>query len=288
MGILEASVGTNAIAVAQALTISVAKDKGGVGGSLVAQGTAEVFRYRGGKEFTVAVLDGDATTHTTMSRLGERDAQGDFLEQQSIAGGVVGFDLTDRDQAGTVIDIAELQVPLIVMDTPAGGLARFATLTENLNGRDVVQAHQSQGRKVAIFVPITPMLASVGNVRAAMDCFGDDVHYVVVRNLYGCDSSSFTLWDERDFRDAWGRVVSGSSKERLLAAGGRIIDLPALNAGVVAKMDALGLSAVASRAHERFSLSQRIAITNWLRAWARELDKVGDVLGLTGSLAEGW
>ena len=284
----QASTSTQAIAVAQAVTACVAKDKGGVGGSLVAQAIAEVFRYRGGEEFPVAVLDGDATTHTTMSRLGERDDQGEFCEQQSLAGGVVSFDLTNKDEAGTIIDVAEAQVPLIVIDTPAGGLARFATLTENLDGRDVVRAHKSQGRKVAVFIPVSPMLASIANVSAAMDCFGDGVEYIVVRNLYGCDEKSFTLWDEPDFRDAWDRVVSGRSKERLLAAGGRIIDLPALNAGVVAKMDALGLSALASRSCDRFSFSQRIAITNWMQAWARELDKVSDVLGVTGSLAEGW
>lgn len=285
---LNATSSASAIATATVppTTILFCKDKGGVGGSTAATATAELLRAAGGDAWTTAVLDADSETQTTTSRLAERHANGDFLAEQSVAHGVISFDLGKPNEAGLIIDCAEFVDAFIVADTPAGSLARFRHLNENLDGSDLVAAHRAHGRKVVVAVPITPMLASIANVATAIERFGRDVDYIVVRNMVGSrDADPFILWNEVDFKNAYGEIVSGNSKARLSEVGGHVIDLPALDPGIYAKIDALGLSFMTARSHARLALSERQSVTNWLRKWAKELDKVRHVTGCPVSLA---
>ncbi len=260
-------------------TVILIKDKGGAGASLATVGIAENLREMGGTRWQTIVLDADPTTFTTTSRLAQRDGRGDFLEEQSLANGVITFDLADPSQGGMILDIAAQDARYIVIDCPAGALSKVDKLTDNLTGLDVVEAHQAAGRTVVVMVPITPMLSSVSNVSKAFDAFGPRANYVVIRNMYGGDADAFGLFDSPALTDAWGNVVSGNAKARLLEGGGKVIDLPRFDPGTYAIVDALGLSLRAAMDHARLPASRKMTVRNWLKAWRRQLMLLGPSFG---------
>lgn len=269
----------------QPVTIVSIKNKGGVGGSHIAMATATVLRAAGAGAFTTVLVDLDGSTGTSIGKMGERDAGGEILDEQSLEAGVPAFDLFDPAQRGRLFDLAEVDDRFLILDGPAASLNTFRELTENLAARDWVEHNRACGRGLVVLLPITPNLASIATVSTAMDTFGPDAHYAVVRSMHGCTAADYVLWDAPDFEDKYGRVVSGRSKARLAEAGGTILDMPALNAGVLARAEALKVpfaEAVASpllRAHER------ISIRRWLESWARQLDQVRGPLGLGDDVA---
>lgn len=266
-------------------TILSIKNKGGVGGSHLAIATATVLRMSGGDAFTTALIDLDGSTGTAISRMGEREADGTIRLEQSLAGGVPALDLFDPGARGALFDLTETEDRFLVIDGPAASLNMFGSLTENLAAADWVGQNAACDRDLIVMIPITPHLGSIVAVGQAIDTFGPDAHYVVVRSMRGCSASDYILWDAPEFRDKFGRVVSGRSKARLAEAGGDIIDMPALNAAVLARVEALQLPFAEALVSPLVSIAERLSVRSWLRAWASQLDTIRGPLGLDADFA---
>lgn len=262
------------------ITILSIKNKGGVGGSHLAMATATVLRMSGGDAFTAVLADLDGSTGTAIAKMGERDDTGQLLAEQSVETGVVPIDLFDHGERGKLFDLTETEDRFLVLDGPAASLNMFRALTENLGAIDWVDHNRACGRELVVMIPITPHLSSIVTVREAIDTFGPDAKYVAIRSMRGCTPADYVLWDEPEFQNKYGKIVSGQSKARLAGVGGCVLDMPSLNAAVLARAEALQLNFAEAITSPLLRAHERISIRKWLQAWTNQLDTIRGPLGL--------
>lgn len=266
-------------------TILSIKNKGGVGGSHLAMATATVLRMSAGGAFTTVLVDLDGSTGTTISKMGERDGDGYIKQEQSLDRGVPAIDLFDPGQRGALFSLTEIDDRFLILDGPAASINTFKSLTENLDAKDWVRHNEECGRDLVVMIPITPHLASIAAVPEAIAMFGDAARYIVVRSLLGCKPSDYVLWDAPEFRDRFGRMVSGRSRAMLEEAGGVVLDMPALNPGVLARAEALKVPFAEAIHPPLLDSAERISVRRWLETWAAQLDGARDMLGLDADFA---
>ncbi len=264
-------------------TILSIKNKGGVGGSHLTIATATLLRMSANGAFTTVLVDLDGSTGTTISKMGERDADGIIKEEQSLENGVPAIDLFDPDQRGQLLRLTQVEDRFLILDGPAASLNTFRALTENLDARDFAQANADSGRELVVMIPITPHLAAISAVRDAIEMFGDQARYVVVRSMLGYKPNDYVLWDSPAFCDKFGRVVSGNSKAMLAEVGGIVLDMPTLNPKVLARAEALKLTFAEALHSPLLEVDERTSVRKWLNAWAGQLDLIRDPLGLDPS-----
>lgn len=264
-------------------TILSIKNKGGVGGSHLTIATATLLRMSANGAFTTVLVDLDGSTGTTISKMGERDADGIIKEEQSLENGVPAIDLFDPDQRGQLLRLTQIEDRFLILDGPAASLNTFRALTENLDARDFAQANADSGRELVVMIPITPHLAAISAVRDAIEMFGDQARYVVVRSMLGYKPNDYVLWDSPAFCDKFGRVVSGNSKAMLAEVGGIVLDMPTLNPKVLARAEALKLTFAEALHSPLLEVDERTSVRKWLNAWAGQLDLIRDPLGLDPS-----
>lgn len=265
------------------VTVASANTKGGVGKSTLSVALTTVLRMSGAGAFTTALVDLDGSTGTSINRMGERDERGELKEEQSYDRGVLAFDLSDQQQRSMLFDVTEAEDRFLVLDCPAGSLKMLGRLSENLGASDWADHNKACGRGLVVMIAITPHMSSIVGVRDAIDLFGSAARYVVVRSMRGCKPEDYVLWDEPDFHDQYGRLVSGQSKDRLAEVGGTVIDMPALNAGVLARAEALNVPFADALRSRHLRPYERMEIRRWLEAWTVQLDKIRGDLGLDAS-----
>ncbi|WP_419809045.1 hypothetical protein [Sphingomonas sp.] len=275
----------NSHAAPSRTTILSIKNKGGVGGSHIAMATATVMRMVGARHFTTALIDLDGSTGTSINRIGERDPDGMILADQTFEAGVPAFNVLRKEERDKLFDITEIEDRFLILDGPATSLDTFGALTENLAAPEWVEHNRACGRSLIVMIPITPSLSSIVDVPKAIELFGPDAHYVVVRSMRGCSPDDYVLWDAPDFPDRYGRVVSGRSKARLAEVGGVVLDMPALNAGVLARAEALKITFDEAVGSTQLRAAERISVRNWLAAWAQQLRGIHGLLGLDAEFA---
>lgn len=267
-------------ALQRLVTILSVKTKGGVGGSHLAMAIATALRMSAKDAFATVLVDLDGSTGTSIARMGERDADGRLLDEQSAEAGVVPIDLFDPEERGRLFEVVEGGDRFVILDGPAASLSMFRNLTENLTAADFVAHNRACGRELVVMVPVTPHLASLTTVREAIETFGNDVHYVAVRSMRGCSEGDYVLWNEPEFRNKYGRTVGGRSKAALAAAGGSVLDMPALRTGVLARVEALQVPFHEAPRSTLLTAAERLSVANWLHAWTGQLDTVRGPLGL--------
>lgn len=264
-------------------TILSIKNKGGVGGSHLTIATATLLRMSANGAFTTVLVDLDGSTGTTISKMGERDADGIIKEEQSLENGVPAIDLFDPDQRGQLLRLTQIEDRFLILDGPAASLNTFRALTENLDARDFAEANADSGRDLVVMIPITPHLSAISAVPDAIQMFGDKARYVVVRSMLGYKPNDYVLWDSPAFCDKFGRVVSGNSKAMLAEVGGIVLDMPTLNPKVLARAEALKLTFAEALHSPLLEVDERTSVRKWLNAWAGQLDLIRDPLGLDPS-----
>lgn len=261
-------------------TILSAKGKGGVNGSHNTMATATVLRQSAGEAFATVLVDLDGSTGTAIAKMGERDVNGDIKLEQSMSNGVPAFNMFDPEERAALFDIVETDHRFLLLDAPAASLTLFKELSENLDASDWVAHNRACDRDLIVMVPITPHLASIVNVAQAIETFGTDADYVVVRSMRGCSPRDYVLWDEPEFRNKYGNVVSGRSRAMLEEVGGTVLDMPALNAATLARAEATQESFAEAITSQYLRPHERLSITRWLEDWTVQLDRIRDVLGL--------
>jgi len=261
-------------------SVFVVKDKGGAGASTFASALATSLRSSVDPSDTIVIADGDGSTGTTITKMGERGVDGKILLGQSLERGVPFFNVFDQAGVDILFDPTKLPAQIGIYDLPATVLSYMKKLKDNLTGLDLVKQHMEFGRKVVIAIPITPDLTSIASVSYAIRMFGPNVSYVIVRNMYGATDKDFALWDADNFKNAYGQVVGGRSKALLASVNGTVIDMPALNSGVFAKIGAYELSYEEAKTSSHLGVTDRLCVKRWLAACALEFDKIRVVLGL--------
>ncbi len=283
--VTEQNIPLNRAARRRLKTILSIKNKGGVGGSHLAMATATVLRMSAGGAFTTVLVDLDGSTGTTISKMGERDEEGHIRQDQSLDRGVPAIDLFDPGQRGSLFSLTEIEDRFLILDGPAASINTFKALTENLDARDWVRHNEACGRDLVVMIPITPHLASIAAVPEAIAMFGEAARYIVVRSMLGCKPGDYVLWDAPEFRDRFGRMVSGRSRAMLEEAGGMVLDMPALNPGVLARAEALKVPFAEAIHPPLLDSAERISVRRWLETWAAQLDGARDMLGLDADFA---
>jgi hypothetical protein len=262
-------------------TVAALTHKGGVAKTTINRATTEVTRYHlfapGG--YRVVAMDGDGDNGQFAWFLGTRDEDGHLALDQDPAIGVGFFDARSSRERGIVLDMAEREEELLVFDLPGGALSDMAELNETLTARDVVDAHRACGRRFVVLLPITPLLASISSVLTAIELFGPDADYLVIKNMAAGKEEDFVLWQD-GILNRHGHHIGGKARAALEAANGRVLELPALNAGIYARIDALGLSFTDALSSPLLPLSQRLSCRRWLHAWTEQLDTIADWLAL--------
>lgn len=266
-------------------TILLIKNKGGVGASHIAMATAIALRMSGAGTFTTMLVDLDGSTGTAIGKMGERDETGKILAEQSFEAGVPAINFFDPSERSALFDITETDDRFLVLDGPAASLNTFRELTDNLNATDWVQHNKACDRDLIVMIPITPHFASIVTVREAIDTFGPDAHYVVVRSMRGCNARDYVLWDAPDFLNKYGKTVSGRSRARLREVGGAVLDMPTLEAAVLARAEALEIPFTEALASPLLRTAERLSVRNWLRDWSLQLDRIRGPLGLDQDFA---
>lgn len=261
-------------------TILSVKNKGGVSGSHNAMATATVLRLSGISAFTTALVDLDGSTGTAISKMGERDETGRLKPDQSLAEGVPAFNMFDPDERALLFELTETEDRFLILDAPAASLNMFKELSENLNAQHWVEHNRASGRDLVVMIPVTPNLASLTNVAQGIETFGSTAEYVVVRSMRGCSVRDYVLWDEPAFCNKYGNVVSGRSKAMLEEVGGTVLDMPNLNAAVLARAEAMQVPFAEAIGSEHLRAHERLSIASWLENWTQELDKIRGPLGL--------
>ena len=231
------------------------------------------------------LVDLDGSTGTAIGKMGERDEKGALLAEQSFEEGVPAINLFDPAERSSLFDLTETEDRFLILDGPAGSLNTFRELTDNLSATDWVRHNRSCGRDLVVMIPITPNFASIVTVREAIDTFGPDAQYVVVRSMRGCSARDYVLWDAPDFQNKYNKTVSGRSKAKLAAVGGFVLDMPNLEAAVLARAEAMQIPFAEAVGSQLLRAAERLSVRNWLRDWATQLDRIRAPLGLEADFA---
>ena len=262
-----------------------AKDKGGVGLSTAMTAMATVLAATGRDTFDVALVDADGFNATLMQRMGQRDESGKLLPEQDPKHGVIKADLFHEDGVRPLFSAVESDARFVMIDTPAGAVTRFGSLSRNLKATDFVAHCQNSGRTVIILLPFTPGVASIRGVGQAIDRFGTSVAYVGLRNMVGNVGHDYRLWATEPFTDRYGRQVGGRVRAKFEQAGGRLLDAPVADPGTFAVAEALSLSFAEAATYRGPSWESydSLNMVGWLNAWVDELRKIEGLLGLGGA-----
>jgi hypothetical protein len=225
----------------------VGGEKGGVGKSVVARLLAQYWIDHG-RAF--AGVDGDES-HGALVR-----HYGDFSQF---------VDLSASESADQILDRALGAERRVLVDLPAQS-AR--SLDSWLSGANVLSLARELGTPITFWHVTDGGFASVLQLDKALDRYGTHVAHVVVKNHAR----------SKDFS----QLQASQAMSKLGAVGGRVLDLPELDAGVMYKLDGGGLSfwagAHANEGELALKPLERERVKLWLARSYAELDKLGDAI----------
>jgi hypothetical protein len=244
--------------------VAFAKDKGGTGTSFIARLVGEQHAKRG----TGALLmDGDGTTASLSKHFGLPRENPDEPSATNAANPVHTFALhgkeRDRDKIASLL---EADASTIVLDLPATALTVLRKIEAEAGWVGMIREH---GFRPTIVASITPFEESIFDLRDAMELFGTDADYIAVVNIGTAEErDDFTLWD------------TGTTRKRLLAAGGFEVEFPRLKPRIAAALSKYKLTFEAGRTSEHLELMDRSRLAKWISLAETAIAPVADKLGL--------
>jgi hypothetical protein len=210
----------------------VGGEKGGVGKSVVARVLAQLFIDR---NFVFAALDADAS-HGAMLRY-----YGDYSR---------AVDLESFVSADQILDRALAADRRVLVDLPAQS---SRLLRRWMDAGDVVQYAREMDVRMVFWHVTDGGFDSVKELERLVQTFGNALQYVVVKNL----------GRSPDFR----QLDESPALQALLAAGGRVVELPGLDPATMYEIDRFGSSfwaAIKSEGEWALSPSARRRTQVWL------------------------
>lgn len=222
-------------------------EKGGVGKSVMARLLSQYFIDR---ERPFVALDGDPS-HGALLR-----HYGDYSQ---------AVDLTSTDSADQILDRALGAERRVLVDLPAQS-AR--PLDAWLSGANVLALARELGTPITFWHVTDGGFASVGQLERALHLYGGRASFVLVKNL--ARSKDFSQLD------------ASPASAKLKELGGKVLQLPELDAGAMYKLDGAGLSfwAGANVAAGEGALKplERERVKLWLGKSYAALDELSDVV----------
>lgn len=248
--------------------IFVCSQKGGAGKTTFARGLLEALRYEG---ITVAAYDADGAVGQLLQYEGARDRKGALLPRQDPRVGCGDFDIRDDDDRDILLNALADEPPVLLFDLPGGVVGELGkVLDEGDAPRGLFGEYRARGYAITVVVVMTPVKASVRTVAHSIEAFGDAVDYIAVKNLAFGNPEDFINFDGCDQEGIQLPVSAG--KKALLAKGGLILHMPALDPRSYAWLDVWDLSYLEAIQGRRPGRRLPVAHQTRIRHWFGQFD----------------
>ncbi|MBB2164661.1 P-loop NTPase [Gluconacetobacter sp. 1b LMG 1731] len=247
--------------------VLVVSGKGGVGKTTFSRLMTDVYRERNTK---AAIFDADGLVGG--------------LARVYHGAGVAFYDLRDDADRVTLLNSIALDADVILHDLPGGSLFEISKIVDTGDGKQVggfLEALRDNGVRLTLAHVIDSEIESADSVGKHLDMFGTDgVDHVAVLNMREArdPKADFPYWF--GFDDADGKRRYGKARDRLIAAGGVEITMPAMQAGTRAKINALNLRYSECARHPELTITERSIASQFLRGFRKAIEPAGDFLGL--------
>jgi hypothetical protein len=200
------------------------------------------------------------------------------LVDQDPVVGCLPFDIRNRYERDSLINISDTSTDLVFVDFPGGALHNIREMgTGDSSTKDVLQVWQEAGFTVVIVVPIGPSRLTVRSIGEALDDFAGARFLVPLMGHFEQHRDKFD--DFFGERDASGNLVSGGLNwRRLQEVGGDEMFVPGLWDDTYKALERLSIpfdraltvpDAIFSKAHKMRIRSYLNAIRNGLPEYLR-------------------
>lgn len=246
--------------------VLVVSGKGGVGKTTFSRLLTDVYRERGTK---AAIFDGDG--------------QIGGLARAYHGAGVNFYDLRQDAERATLLNSVAWDADVILHDLPGGSLPEISRIVDAGDGDRVdgfLAALRENDVRMTLIHIVDSEIESAQSVGQYLDVFGtDSVDHVAALNMR----------ESRDIRKDFpywsGYVIDGQrrygkARDRLIAAGGVEITMPAMQAGTRAKLNALNLKYSECARHPELTITERSIASQFLRGFRKAVEPAGGFLGL--------
>jgi len=253
--------------------IFVCSRKGGVGKTTFTRGLLEVYRGAGLK---VAAFDGDGQVGQLVQYYGTRDHMngGAVHPQQDPLVGIGYFDIRKEDDRDILLNAVALNADVLLFDLPGEALTEINVVSgKNARAADAQKnaamffdAYRDAGYEPIVVIVISAIKASVRGVISAIDAFGNNVNYVVVKSLAADPADEFVIFDGSpkypDF---------GEARRRLERVGGQVVNMPDMSGISYKVLDFYDLTFREALDSDKLLIADRIRVSAWLQNFADEL-----------------
>jgi hypothetical protein len=239
--------------VAPKLLIFTVADKGGTGKSTFTRALIDILHDR---NIDYLAYDGD-----------QRNSQL-YRHYHGVGNGINQLNFRIEGGADELIEAMDSRsAPVIVVDLPGGGVE----LLERLNSQmSFLTDATEMGYAVTMVSVMSRIKDSVNALRLLMDLTGDSAHHIAVKNLYWGDEQKFSFFD------------NSTTKQRLLDAGGLVMNMPDLFDDTYSIIDEHSLSFRAAIDDPRLTRPHRSRVNHWLRQLESQIELADKFLGISG------
>ncbi|MBF0482995.1 MAG: hypothetical protein HQK82_15220, partial [Desulfovibrionaceae bacterium] len=218
--------------------IFVLSQKGGPGKSTFSRALLDVLRSE--KGMSVGAFDADGGVGQLLQYYGRRGEDGRLLKEQDPLSGVFPFDIRDNLERDNLINALDLKTQVLLFDFPGGAVDSLQRVLKAENGMEaLIQDYRKEGYDITVVIVMSNVHASANNVIKTIKIFGQNVAYVVVKNLFFGEPEDFLFFD--GFTDVQGNTVGGRGKAVLTENQGRVIHMPQLRGREYAILDLYSL-----------------------------------------------
>jgi hypothetical protein len=257
--------------------IGIVSGKGGVGKTMTARVLLDVLR---GEGVAVGAYDGDGSVGGLVRLYGTRDDDGGVIEIQDPLQGVAFYDLRSDRERNTLLDSIALDVEVILHDLPGGSTMDIQRIVDGGDGveglLDTLDAHNT---RLTLLHVVDNEIESAQSVGEHLKLFGDRVDHVAVLNMRECRGlGDFPYWAGFEVD---GVKRYGKAREKMLAMGGKEIQLPALPPSTRAKINAERMTFSKAKLSTSLTITEKAHVSKLLRDFSANLGPARAFFGLS-------